>query len=178
MIVSGKQDQSTVDWHGSDALVSHRGFLKHMTAGGVIKLGLVALVGTIISVSVHGCKNSKNAGEYYSQGVAHLEKGEYDAAISDLTKAIKMRPRFALGHFYRGRAYHRKGQHDKALPDLTEAIELDPALAVAYGERAVIHFIRKEYDKVWENIHKQESLGLQADPGFLKALREASGREK
>ncbi|MHC4436918.1 MAG: hypothetical protein ACYS3S_06135, partial [Planctomycetota bacterium] len=68
--------------------------------------------------------------------------------------------------------------HDQALSDLNKAIELDPQLAVAYGERAVIYFIRKEYDKVWENIHKQESLGLQADPGFLKALRESSGRRK
>ena len=127
---------------------------------------------------MHGCKDSKNAGAYYNQGIARLEKGENDAAISDLTKAIKMRPRFAMAHFYRGRAYLGKGEHDKALSDLTEAIELDPALAVAYGERAVIHFIRKEYDKVWENIHKQESLGLQANPGFLKALREASGRKK
>lgn len=146
--------------------------------GGVMRVGLVVLVGAMIGLGVPGCKDPKSAGAYYNQGVARLEKGEYDAAISDLTKAIKMRPRFGRAHFYRGRAYFRKGEHDKALPDLTEAIELDPALAVAYGERAVIHFIRKEYDKVWENIHKQESLGLQADPGFLKALREASGRTK
>jgi tetratricopeptide (TPR) repeat protein len=139
---------------------------------------MIALVGTIIGIGVPGCKDSKSAGAYYNQGVARLEKGEYDAAISDLTKAIEKRPAFAMAHFYRGRAYFRKGEHDKALPDLTEAIELDPTLAVAYGERAVIYFIRKEYDKVWENIHKQESLGLQANPGFLKALREASGRKK
>jgi len=145
---------------------------------GVIIVVLVALIGTTIALAVGGCKDSRNYRDYYNQGVARLEKGEYDAAISDLTKAIKMRPRFALAHFYRGRAYFRKGEHDKSLSDLTEAVELDPALAVAYSERGVIHFIRKEYDKVWENIHKHESLGLQADPGFLKALREASGRNK
>ena len=147
-------------------------------SSGVIRVGLIALVGTMIGLGVHGCKDSKSAGAYYNQGVARLEKGEYDAAISDLTKAIKMRPRFAMAHFYRGRAYFRKGEHDKALSDLTQAVELDPAIAVAYGERAVIHFVRKEYDKAWENIHKQESLGLEARPGFLKALREASGRKK
>jgi len=142
------------------------------------KTVIIALAGAIIGLGMHGCKDSKNAGVCYKQGVARLEKGEHDAAISDLTKAIKMRPRFAMAHFYRGRAYFRKGDHDKALSDLTEAIELDPALAVAYAERSVIHFIRKEYDKVWENIHKQESLGLEARTGFLKALREASGRTK
>jgi len=144
----------------------------------VTRVTLVALIGTVIGVGVLGCKDPKDARKHYNQGVARLEKGESDAAISDLTKSIKMRPRFAMAHFYRGRAYFRKGEHDKSLSDLTEAIELDPALAVAYGERAVIHFIRKEYDKVWENIYKQESLGLQADPGFLKALREASGRKQ
>ncbi len=144
----------------------------------VTRVALVALIGTVIGLGVQGCKESKTSKQYYDRGVARLEKGEHDVAISDLTKAIKMRPRFALAHFYRGRAYHRKGEHDKALPDLNKAIELDPALAVAYGERGVIHFIRKEYDKVWENIHKQESLGLQANPGFLKALREASGRRR
>ena len=142
---------------------------------GVVRIGLIALVGTIIGVGVHGCKKSE---DYYKRGVARIEKGEHDAAISDLTKTIKMRPGFAMAHFYRGRTYLRKGEHDKALSDLTEAIELDPALAVAYGERAVIHFIRKEYNKVWENIRKQESLGLEINPGFLKALQEASGRKK
>jgi tetratricopeptide (TPR) repeat protein len=137
---------------------------------------MIALIGMVICVGVCGC--SKSSKEYYDRGVARLEKGEYDAAISDLTKAIKMRPKYAMAHFYRGRAYFRKGEHDKSLSDLNEAIELDPALAVAYSERGVIHFIRKEYDKVWENIHKHESLGLQADPGYLKALREASGRKK
>jgi len=139
---------------------------------------IIALVGTIIGVGVPGCKDRKDAGTYYNQGIARLEKGEHDNAISDFTKTIEMRPGFAMAHFYRGRAYLGKGEFDQAVSDLNKAIEIDPRLAVAYGERAVIHFIRKEYDKVWENIHIQESLGLEADPGFLKALREASGRKR
>lgn len=138
-------------------------------------VSIIALVGTIVAVGVHGCKKSE---DYYNRGVARLEKREHDPAISDLTKAIEKNPRFAIAYFYRGRAYLGKGEHDQAISDFNKAIEIDPGLAVAYGERAVIYFIRKEYDKVWENIHKQESLGLEANPGFLKALREASGRRK
>ncbi|MHC4229041.1 MAG: tetratricopeptide repeat protein [Planctomycetota bacterium] len=145
---------------------------------GATKVALVALVGAIISVGVYGCKDPKDARKYYNQGVARLEKGDSDAAISDLTKAIKMRPRFAMAHFYRGRTYLRKGEYDQAISDLNKAIELNPELAVAYAERALIYFIKKDYDKTWENIRKQESLGLEANPGFLKALREASGRRK
>ncbi len=103
---------------------------------GVTKVGLVALVGTIIGVGVLGCKDSE---EYYSRGVARLEKGESDAAISDLTKAIEMRPRFAIAHFYRGRAYLRKREYDKAISDLDKAIEIEPAFAVAYTERTMVY---------------------------------------
>ena len=127
---------------------------------------------------MHGCKDSKDYREYYNRGIARLGEDEHDHAISDFTKTIEMRPGFAMAHFYRGRTYFRKGEFDQAISDLNKAIEIDPQLAVAYGERAVIYFIKKEYDKVWENIHKQESLGLEANPGFLKALREASGRKK
>ncbi len=137
---------------------------------------IIALVGTIIGVGVHGCKDSKDHRDYYNRGIARLEKREHDPAISDFTKTIEMRPGFAMAHFYRGRTYFRKGEHDQAISDLNKAIELDPQIAVAYGERAVIYIIRKEYDKVWENIRKQESLGLEIDPGFLKALHEAAGR--
>ena len=144
----------------------------------VLKVGFIALVGTIIGLGVHGCKDSKDYREYYNRGIARLEKREHDLAISDFTKAIEMRPGFAMAHFYRGRTYFHKGEHDQAISDLNKAIEIDPQLAVAYGERAVIYIIRKEYDKVWENIHKQESLGLQANPGFLKHLREVSGRKR
>ena len=142
---------------------------------GVIKVGLVVLVGTIIGVGVHGCKKSE---DYYNRGVARLEKREHDRAISDFTKAIKMNPRFALAYFYRGRAYFHKGEHDQAISDLTDAIEIDPGFATAYSERAIVYLVKQEYDKTWEDIHKQLSLGLPTRPGFLKHLRKVSGREK
>ena len=140
-----------------------------------MRVGLVVLLGTLIGASVHGCKESK---DYYDRGVARLEKGESDAAISDLTKAIEMRPRFALAHFYRGRAYLREREYDKAISDLTETIEINPQLVVAYSERAMVYYIKKEYDKAWEDVREGESLGQEFSQGFLKALREAPGRDK
>ena len=145
---------------------------------GVMWIALAALAGTTIALAVGGCKGSKSYREYYNQGVARLEKGEFDAAISDFTKAIKTRPRIAMAHFYRGRAYLGTREYDKAISDLTDAVEIDPTLAVAFNERAMVNYVRKEYDKAWEDIRMSESLGLQTSQGFLKALREASGRRK
>jgi tetratricopeptide (TPR) repeat protein len=126
----------------SKNMIEERLFSK-MTSG-VMKVGLIALLGTIFGVGMHGCKDSK---DYFNRGVARLEKGEHDGAISDLTKAIEMNPGSSMAYFYRGRAYLGKREHDPAISDLDKAIELNPQLAVAYGERAMIYYLKKDYDK-------------------------------
>ena len=90
-----------------------------------------------------------------------------------------MNPRFANAYYYRGLAYLRKREYDQTISDYTKAIGINPRFAVAYAERAFAycHF-RREYDKAWEDVHKAQSLGYQVHPEFLKALREASGRER
>lgn len=151
------------------------GIVARMSSG-VIKVGLVALVGTIIGVGVYGCKESK---DYYNRGMARLEKGETDGAISDFTRAIKQNPRFGMAYYYRAMAYSHKQEYDQVIADYTRAIEIDPQrFAVACAERALIYYIKKEYDKAWEDVHNAESLGQEVRPEFLKALREASGRKR
>ncbi len=136
---------------------------------GVIKVVLVASIGTMITVGVCGCKEAK---EYYNRGVARLEKGETDRALSDFTKAIKKNPRYGMAYYYRAMAYSRKKEYDQVIADYTKAIEIDTQrFAVAYAERALIYYVKKEYDKAWEDVHKAQSLGVEVRPGFLKALR-------
>ncbi len=107
------------------------------TKSGVTKVGLVALVGTIIGVGMYGCKKSE---DYYNQGVAHFEKGNRSLAISVFTKAIKMNPRFANAYYYRGLLCGCKAP-DQAISDFTEAIEINPGFAVAYAERAFAYYL-------------------------------------
>ena len=146
-----------------------------MTSG-VIKVVLVALVGTMITVGVCGCKEAK---EYHNRGVARFEKGETDGAISDFTKAIKKNPRYGMAYYYRAMVYSRKKEYDQAIADYTKAIEIDQQrFAVAYAERALIYYVKKEYDKAWADVHKAQSLGQEVRPGFLKTLRKDSGRKK
>ena len=143
---------------------------------GVIKVGLLALIATIITVGVCGCKDAK---DYYNRGVARFEKGENDGAISDFSRAIKIRPGYGMAYYYRAMAYHRKKEYEKVIADYTKAIEINQQrFAVAYAERALIYYVKKEYDKAWEDIHKAESLGQEVRPKFLKRLREDSGRKK
>ncbi len=60
----------------------------------------------------------------------------------------------------------------------TKALEINPSFGVAYNNRGASYYSKQEYDKAWEDIKKAQSLGYQVHPALLKALREASGREK
>lgn len=142
--------------------------------GSVIKVVLVALIGTMITAGVCGCKEAK---DYYDRGMARFEKGETDGAISDFSKAIKKRPRHGMAYYYRAMAYTREKEYDQAIADYTKAIEIDEQrFAVAYAERALIYYIKKEYDKAWDDVHKAQSLGQEVR--FLETLRKDSGRKK
>ena len=78
----------------------------------------------------------------------------------------------------RGLAYARKGQYDKAISDFNKAIEINSKYIEAYSNRGVAFFYKREYEKAWNDVHTVQNLGYQVHPGFLKALRKASGRDK
>ena len=84
----------------------------------------------------------------------------------------------AAAYFNRGKAYYDKGQYDQAISDFTKALEIDPRFAVAYHFRAMVYAKKGQYDKAWEDVHKVQDLGYKIRAGFLKDLREASGRQK
>jgi len=80
--------------------------------------------------------------------------------------------------FGRGLSYAKKGEYDRAIADYPKAIEMNPRDTLAYNNRGIAYYYKGEYNKAWEDVHKAQSLGYQVHPGFLKALRKASGRQR
>ncbi len=115
---------------------------------------------------------------YANRGIAYGKKGQYDQAISDLNKALEINPRLALAYFTRGLSYAAKGQHDQAISDYNKALEINPRDALAYNNRGLAYLRNGQYDKAWEDVYKAQDLGHKIQPGFLKDLRKASGRQK
>ena len=77
-------------------------------------LFLVVLVGCPTTEEI----NKTDPDTLLNQGMKHLDKGQYDKAFSDFTKAIELNPRYAEAYHNRGGAYFFKKEYEKAWDDV------------------------------------------------------------
>jgi tetratricopeptide (TPR) repeat protein len=80
--------------------------------------------------------NPKDAFALYKRGLGCLCKGEYDNAIKDFGKCIRLHPTSSTLFNTRGTAWALRKDFAKAIADYTESIRLDPKNAMAYTNRA------------------------------------------
>jgi len=83
---------------------------------------------------------------YASIGIECLEKEDYDGAIENFTKAMKLNPKYSEAYNNRGIAYTAKGNHEKAFEDYNTAIELDPEFFYAFINRGKLYSDKNEYE--------------------------------
>ena len=98
-----------------------------------------------------------------NRGAAYGEKGEYDHAIEDYTKAVNLKPNYAEAYSNRGDAYGKKGDYDHAIEDCNKAIQLKPNLAEAYLNRGVAYGKKGDYDHAIEDYNRV----IQLKPDFV-----------
>jgi cytochrome c-type biogenesis protein CcmH/NrfG len=91
-------------------------------------------------------------------GALHLAKKDYDRAVQNLTRAIKLNPYSAAFLSNRGYAWIGKKEYGKAIADLDEAIFLEPRLAYAYNNRGLARFLKKDYEEARKDFAEAEKL--------------------
>ena len=104
--------------------------------------------------------NPINAVAWFKRGKAYLDQRidtrDLGLAITDLTKAIEIDPKYADAYQVRGVAFRRNGDFPRAIADQSKAIEINPGFAVAYGARGYAYqqrataIARADYDKAIE----------------------------
>ncbi len=67
-----------------------------------------------------------DAPTFYNRGVAHSGRKEWDLAVRDYDRAIKLEPRFAAALYGRGVAKEQMGDRAGADADIAEARKIDP----------------------------------------------------
>ena len=100
---------------------------------------------------------------YNNRGIAYGWKGEFDRAIEDFDKAIKLNPEYALAYNNRGVAYSDLDRDEEAIADYNKAIELDPTLAGAYNNRGLAYYSLEKYRKAESDYKKAIELDQNFD---------------
>ncbi len=83
-------------------------------------------------------QDQQNPMAYYQRGKAYFRITDFNAAQSDLTKAISIKPEEA--HFYgeRGLIFYMAKKEAKAILDFDKAVEIEPENPFRYASRAFI----------------------------------------
>jgi tetratricopeptide (TPR) repeat protein len=72
-------------------------------------------------------------------GLTHLESGDYEQAVEQLSMAIELNPRDAAVYHNRGLALGELRDYDRAIEDFTQVIALEPQSAQAYCNRGAAY---------------------------------------
>ncbi|HKY55393.1 MAG TPA: tetratricopeptide repeat protein, partial [Anaerolineales bacterium] len=83
------------------------------------------------TLPIHTTSHAKHV-----QGVKLGLRGDYHAAIVELSKAVEEDPEDVVAHTSLGVAFHRLGQDDRALASYEMALKIDPIYAEAHYFRA------------------------------------------
>ena len=80
---------------------------------------------------------SDGAITYYNRGLAYDKLENYEDAISDYTRSIRIDPDYAAAYINRGAAYDKLENYENAIADYTRALRINPDYALAYYNRGI-----------------------------------------
>ncbi len=83
---------------------------------------------------------------YLNSGDSHFIENNYELALADYNKAIKINPENYHAYLHRAALYKEQKEYDLALRDYSEAIKIDPKEQHVYWNRAALYKQLKEYD--------------------------------
>jgi len=85
---------------------------------------------------------------YYYRGMAYVNKGDYDKALADYDRAIKIDPLFARAYSNRANIFRRKGDIVRAMDAISQAISLQPNEDDYYRYRGIFYWEgNKDYER-------------------------------
>jgi tetratricopeptide (TPR) repeat protein len=75
---------------------------------------------------------------YFNRGLVYLRQNDFDRAMADFDKVIRLRPNFAEVYMNRALAFQGKKDYPAAIEDLTKALELNAPYTRIYFMRSRI----------------------------------------
>ena len=114
------------------------------------------------------------AKDYNNRGVEYHKKKDINSAIDSYSKAIELKPNYALAYYNRGNSWYALKKYDRAKADYTAAIRLDPDNPSSYVNRSRIWVKKKDYQRASKDI----KTAIRLDPDNKKYKRALKKIEK
>jgi tetratricopeptide (TPR) repeat protein len=109
-------------------------------------MGRIRLAFAMLLMLALGCSSrGKDAKEAFDRGTAALDRKDYDAAIAEFTKVIRLDPASYAAYHNRANANAQKQEYAKAIADYSEAILLHPRSFDSYMGRGASRAKMNEY---------------------------------
>ena len=103
---------------------------------------------------------------HYHRGLAYRRSNQNDRALTDLSRALEIRPAFPAALLERARLYHlATRQLDLALADYDRLLQLEPNMAPAWSSRAQCYVELQRWQKVLADANE----ALRLDPRLAPA---------
>ena len=119
--------------------------------------------------SINGQDQNSTAIAFYTTGLDHYNKQNYEDAIVDYTKAIVLNQSFAEAYFQRGCAKHNIDDYKGAVEDFNTSIKLQPNNEIFYKQRASSKTMLKDYNGAISDC--DQAIAIKRDYNKAYALR-------
>jgi protein O-mannosyl-transferase len=102
-----------------------------------------------------------------NRGLVYGTAGNYERAIEDYDKAIKINPVYAKSYYNRALSYGNLGDHKRALADFDRSIKNDPKFVAAYYNRGMAYGQLGRYEQGYEDLKAAARMGSEDAKNFL-----------
>ncbi|AFY56542.1 trypsin-like serine protease with C-terminal PDZ domain [Rivularia sp. PCC 7116] len=85
------------------------------------------------------------ADDFYLRGGSKFKNKNYQAAVTDLSKAVNLNPRYEDAHMKLGDAFYKLKSYQKAKASYDKVLRLNPRNSIAYIKRGMTRNILKDY---------------------------------
>lgn len=103
---------------------------------------------------------------YNNRGIIHREIEDYESAIKDFSKAIRINPRIAGPYYNKGISLFKLAEYEDAIEEFNKSIELEPNFTNAYLNRGNCFNSLGKIDEAIDDFSKS----LEFDKHFTLAL--------
>ncbi|HSS20372.1 MAG TPA: caspase family protein [Pyrinomonadaceae bacterium] len=104
--------------------------------------------------------------QYYARSLAHLNRGEFDAALTDINRTIELSPAFAQAYAVRAGIHHLKNDLNAAIVDSNKAIELHLNHEAPYLVRGASYNVQGNYDQALADFNQAIQINPQSGPAY------------